>query len=371
MSIDAPRPRILLLGGIGLVLFGLFELVPPGVPPDAARMREASEAMASAGRAIRDCRAARGLGVDEAADVNGTGLIGVESSPMTTTLGSLEAKRTTTNPNVAGLLVRILSRAGVRRGDAIAVGASGSFPALVVAVLAACRILEAEPLVIYSLGASQWGANDPRFDGLDMLDCLGRKRGLSFRLIALAPGGEEDRGAELGPEGRNHISERLRGSGLPTLEGPELERDVARRVALYREAASGRRLGAFVNIGGSWANIGTDASVLHVGPGLAKVAGIPAASERGVLHEMAKAGVPVVHLLNIKGLAAAHGLPWDPVPLPGPGEGALYARSGNIPLKAGILFGIYALAAVFILRPSRSSKRPGRPGRSLNTCSGS
>jgi len=36
--------------------------------------------------------------------------------------------------------------------------------------------------------------------------------------------------------------------------------------------------------------------------------------------------VPVIHLLFIKGLVKRYGLPWDPRPLPAPGEGELYRR---------------------------------------------
>jgi hypothetical protein len=39
---------------------------------------------------------------------------------------------------------------------------------------------------------------------------------------------------------------------------------------------------------------------------------------------MAVRGIPVIHLLYIKGIAQAYGLPWDPVPLPEPGKGAVY-----------------------------------------------
>ena len=115
-----------------------------------------------------------GVPIDAVVDVNRTGLIGLGSSPITTSLGNLEAKRTTTNPDFAALVVMLLDQAGVRRGDAVAVGASGSFPALTVAALCAAESLGARALVIGSLGASEWGANDPRFDWLSLTRCLSR-----------------------------------------------------------------------------------------------------------------------------------------------------------------------------------------------------
>ncbi len=345
--------KLYLLGATGLLLFALFKLVPLGYAPQKATMLMAAEIMASAERTVRECREARGVAPDPASDINLTGLIGIQNSPVTTTLGHLEAKRTTTNPNFAGLVVRLLVDAGVRRGDVVAVGASSSFPALIVAVLAAARALDVEPLLVCSLGASQWGANDPRFDGLDILDCLDRGPGPKGRVVALAVGGDEDRGGELSPAGRRLLEDRIRRSGLPVVEEPDLERNVGRRVLLYQDGAAGRRIGAFVNIGGSWANIGTNASVLRVAPGLARIAEIPPVGSRGVLQEMASRGVPVIHLLNIKGLAAAHGLPWDPNPLPQPGEGDLYARRGRLAGVLAALSGLYACLAVLILVPRR------------------
>ena len=57
--------------------------------------------------------------------------------------------------------------------------------------------MDVEPLLICSLGASQWGANDPRFDGLDILNCLERGPGPKGTVLALAVGGDEDRGGDL------------------------------------------------------------------------------------------------------------------------------------------------------------------------------
>ena len=350
--------RLTWLGGAGLFLFLLFKLFPAGRSPVEGKMIEAAEIMASAENALRACREARGKPPDPASDVNRTGLIGIRTSPITTTLGSLEAKRTTTNPNFAGLAAGLLADAGVKRGDVVAVGASSSFPALVVAVLAAARAMEVEPLLIWSLGASQWGANDPAFDGLDMFECLGSDAAARVRIIALAVGGTEDRGSELSPEGRRIIEDRIRRSGLPVVAEPDLERDVAARVRLYFDRASGRRIGAFVNIGGSSANIGTDPSVLHVAPGLARIAAIPPAGSRGVLQEMASLGIPVIHLLNIKDLAAAHSLPWDPSPLPRPGEGDLYARRADLAVRLAAFLAIFAgMTLAVLLFPGRKARQ--------------
>jgi hypothetical protein len=43
---------------------------------------------------------------------------------------------------------------------------------------------------------------------------------------------------------------------------------------------------------------------------------------------MAADGVPVIHLLNVLGLARDHGLPVDPVPLPGVPDGRVMTAGG-------------------------------------------
>jgi poly-gamma-glutamate system protein len=300
-----------------------------GGPGVRREMAEAAALMARSEEALKECREARGVPIDRAVDPNGTGLIGVEGSGITTSAGRLEAKRTTTNPGFGALVVSLFHEAGVRRGDVVAVGASGSFPALIVATLAAAEAVGAEPLVISSLGASEWGANIPGFTWLDMEDCL-RSRGLiDVRPIARAVGGEEDIGRDMSPQGRALLADRLRAEAAPVIEEPDLARNVARRMALYRESAGSRPIKAFVNIGGSWANMGTDPDILKVAPGLARGVTVPPPDRRGVIEAMAGAGVPVIHLLNVRGLCERYGLPWDPRPLPRPGEGPFYRRAAS------------------------------------------
>jgi len=296
-------------------------------------MAEAASLMARASAALRDCRAARGVPLDPAADPNGTGLIGVERSPVTTSLGSLEAKRTTTNPAFAALVAALLHEAGARRGDAVAVGASSSFPALILATLAAARAAGVEPLVISSLGASEWGANIPGFGWLEMEECLRRDGALAAAPVARSVGGEADTGEGMDPEGRALVESRVGAGGVPLVGGPTLERNVAARMEAYRRAAGGRPIKAFVNIGGSWANMGPDPAVLGLEPGLARSVFVPPPDRRGVIQAMAAAGVPVIHLLNIKGLCERYGLPWDPGPCPLPASAACPAwpRPGGGP----------------------------------------
>ncbi|MBM3284943.1 MAG: poly-gamma-glutamate system protein [Candidatus Aminicenantes bacterium] len=323
---DAKKKRTFVYGFAVLSVFFFLLARLVAEKPIAAKdaMIRAARLMREATGAVRRCREDRGLIIDTRTDPNATGLIGLDTSPITTSLGNLEAKRTTTNPNFAGLLVRLLSEAGAQRGDAIAIGASSSFPALILASLCAAEALGLEPLLICSLGASQWGANNPDFHWLDIQECLSRAGLLDINPLALSLGGEADSGEDMSPEGWDFLSGEARRRGFALLEAADLPRNVEERIRLYARAADEKEIKVFINIGGSHANLGTDSRILNVKPGLAEFRDFPPPERRGVVFEMAARGIPVIHLLYIKGLAERYGLPWDQSPLPEPGEGDIY-----------------------------------------------
>ena len=318
-----------------LLLFGLFVLslvfflmakIIPSYETKSLReeMIAASWIMSEAMEILRDCREAKNLGIDSSSDVNRTGIIGVRSSSFTTTLGSLEAKRTSANPNFAGLLVSLLRKAGVDCKDTIAVGASGSFPGLILAVLSAAKAMDLEPLFLASIGASQWGANHPDFHWLHMQACLQLNGLFSFRPLAISMGGDQDLGRDMQEEGRALLARDMAEAGFPIISEGDLKKNVEYKMQLYFQKASNNEIKAFVNIGGSWSNLGIDSEILHVKPGLGKIARFPPEENRGVLYAMAALDIPVIHLLYVKGLVHRYGLSWDPVPLPQPGQGDMY-----------------------------------------------
>ena len=60
---------------------------------------------------------------------------------------------------MGALLVQMLTEAGVKSGDTIGAGFSGSFPTLNLAVLAAGEAMNVKVIYIASMGASTFGAN--------------------------------------------------------------------------------------------------------------------------------------------------------------------------------------------------------------------
>jgi hypothetical protein len=261
---------------------------------------QAAQLMKNSLEAIREERLKRNIPLDIGLDPNQTGIIGKEYTELTTTLGNLEAKRTSTNPAFAALLVKYFKEANLKKGDIIAIGASGSFPAVIVATLSAARVLELEPLPIYSVGSSEYGANIPEFTFMKMLDSLNKG---------------------------NIIKKIVQSSGTLVIDADSIEENILQRMQLYRAASNGKPIKAFVNIGGATPNYGnTPASITYPNGLVIDGPKIPDHPERGLIFEYQNLGIPIIHLLNIRDLAVKNGLPIDPVPLPEIGEGGVYRR---------------------------------------------
>jgi poly-gamma-glutamate system protein len=271
---------------------------------DALRVR-AAQRMEYALALLRAARIERGLAFS-ADDVTKTGIIGDELTPLVTTLGSLPAKRMSTDPGFAALVVDLLRAVGVKEGDVIAVGFSGSLPGLNIAVLSAAAALHLEAVVISSVGASQWGATDPQFTWLDMEGVLFARAVFPFRSAAATRSGGAKTNVLL-EEGKHLAGAAIRRSGVPELTGGSFADIVRKRMAVYLEGARGRPIKAFVNVGGAAANVGQcDQSKITAGI----VRRIPPCQEQGqgLIHQFLRMRVPVIHLLQVQRLARTYGM---------------------------------------------------------------
>jgi poly-gamma-glutamate system protein len=311
---------------------------------------------------VRQGRAALGWKADPDADPNGTGMIGVEYGSYTTSLGNIEAKRTATDPRMAALVARLFSEVGAKPGDVVAIGASGSFPALTLVTLAAAKALGLHAVVIASMGASTWGGNVEGFTAVDLLDWLRDSPVAGFEVAGVSLGGDDDSAGELEPAVREAARLRIAASRYRLIEAATLRDSVLARLALYDAAADGRRIACYVNIGGNLANMGSGADVLDIRPGLATVptSRVPA-ENRGVLHEMSIRGVPTLHLLNLYGLTTRYGLPWDPSPLFDPDASRPEGWGPSAEAASAVYLSLFALVSAWALLARR--KRPGPKGR--------
>lgn len=286
----------------------------------AARIMEQSSLV------LREAKVERGLPIDRELDPNETGLIGDEFTIITTSLGNLEAKRTSTSPSFAALMVRLFSEAGLKPGSSVAIGASGSFPGLIVATLAACEAMDLEPMLFYSVGASMYGANIPEFTFVDMLDALHAHDLLPYEILAISLGSDNDRGDGMFfPESRETMMEIARSASASLILPENNVQSIRERLALYSEYNQGRLPDVFVNIGGASPNMGNTNASLQFPNGLVERAKLSANDpERGLIFEYLELGVPVIHLLNIRDLALKSGIAIDPMPFPPIGSEAVY-----------------------------------------------
>ena len=110
----------------------------------------------------------------------------------------------------------------------------------------------------------------------------------------------------MAPETVESLRAWARQAGVPMLEVATLDEMIARKSALLQR----REARLLVSIGGSHANLGDDPEILGLSPGFhAPVERIPAGN--GVLGAALSSGIPVVHVLNIRELAARSGIAFD------------------------------------------------------------
>ena len=154
---------------------------------------------------LKNVRMEAGVFIDDENDPNETGLVGSPFSLITTDEGDLDAKLTTLDPNFSAGMVELMLRMSLQEGDTIAILLTGSMPGANIAVLTAASAMGLIPMVITSVGASQWGANHADFTWLDMESILFNKGLINSRSVAASVGGRNDMGRLLSPAGREII----------------------------------------------------------------------------------------------------------------------------------------------------------------------
>jgi len=197
-----PKSALIVITLIALGALLLVEQSPRKIrEPHHDDMLAAARLARQMGARVKTARLARGLEINPRFDPTESGLIGIWMSPVTSVYGNLAAKQSSINPDFAGLVLKLLRQAGVHKGDVVAVGLSGSFPALNIAVEAALATLEVKPVIIAAITGSQWGGNIPDFSWLDMEAVLFKEQLIPFRSIAASIGGKDEcpRGVDPGP----------------------------------------------------------------------------------------------------------------------------------------------------------------------------
>lgn len=237
------------------------------------------------------------------------GLIGVEWSEITTTLGDLSSKRTACDPAWAVQFSRWFRQQGLEPGDHVAIYSSASFPGLLLNAIAATEAMRLKPLLIVSLGASTWGANHPRTSWPVLAAELRRGGFMHTRADYYTLGSGAEVGRGLPAEGVELLTDAAKDSGVALLSADGLEEMITLKSGLLED--HGAKL--LINIGGSHANLGKADTVLKLPAGLLGSGEFEDAGN-GVIGKAMRMGVPVIHMLNLRSASRSAGIPYDARP---------------------------------------------------------
>lgn len=289
---------------------------------------------------IQEQKEIRNIYSDAISNVPYNFLLGNDFTFTTTTLGSINAKEISTNPDFSALMIKLITEAGIKEGDKVGLIISGSFPSLAISTLAALQILKIDVLLSSSLGSSSFGANQEGATWLDMENWLIDKGGLNYHSIIVSKGAENDIGLGLTEEG-NAILEDAAKRNSRTLYMPQsLSQAITDRVNLYKS----NNISLLINIGGNQAAMGRCAHSVSIPNGLHKNIQLCDDDLRGVIQEINSTGVPIINLLNIKDLANRYKMDIAP--------GIEYAKSTNLYIeinKSRLVLTISLIVSLFFL----------------------
>jgi poly-gamma-glutamate system protein len=282
-------------------------------------------------------------------DPTASGIIGLPASIITTNSGYLPAKQTTINPNWAAVMVDMLKEAGVKQGDVVAMGLSGSFPAMNLAAYAASDVLKLKVIAISSASASTWGANNPKFTWLDMERILKKAGVISCQSAAASLGGEQDKAMGTTKRSRKALRASIKRNKVQFIEVNNAEESIEKRINLFHELSQGKPIAAYINIGGGRASVGPKTGKKRYKPGLNRKPSQEALKIDSVTTRFARTNVPIIHIYRINDLAAEYGLPKAPKVMPKVGGGHIFTKlEYNLYLVAGNLVILLFISYLFL-----------------------
>lgn len=181
-------------------------------------------------------------------NINSPSLIGEEFTGITTTLGDLDSKILSTNPDFSAYFIKILKDNSIKKNDYVAINLSSSFPALNISLLSALDILEVNGIIINSIGSSMYGANNEDFTFLEMVMYLNEKNILKNSITAYSLGGDFDLGKNFDEDIKLKILNRIKKYNLKQIYIRNLDKNIQNRIEIYEKNG---KVKAFINIGGN------------------------------------------------------------------------------------------------------------------------
>ncbi len=256
-----------------------------------------------------------------------TGMIGEyydqhldELGVISTTNGDPSAKRTSCDPNWAGYIISLFKRAGLKKGDEVGMTFSGSFPAMNISCLVACQTYGLKACVMSGIGASYYGANDPRLPFFEMVNHLCEKGLLTHGIDYLSWGGDNDTFGESQKDSDPYLQEIYakatssdNSSVFVCVE--DFAENVRYRIELFHQEVPDIKM--FINVGGLSLGLGVGISAFnkvgYVEPPKSVISNNNVrklSEESGLLEYFHYQGLPVVTMLNIKSLANSCNVPY-------------------------------------------------------------
>ncbi|MFV9984998.1 MAG: poly-gamma-glutamate system protein [Francisella endosymbiont of Hyalomma asiaticum] len=320
-------------------------------------------------------------------DVSCTGLIGLSMTEITTDSGDLYAKRSSVNPNMAAIFVEWLSELDLKEGDTVAVQATGSYPAIDTAMLAAIKTLKLKPLIIFSAGASQFGANRPGFTWPDIYHNLVEKGIFDYDILGITLGGSHDNGYGMTPGAILKLNDAIKRNDYKVINIPyedATNTSIATRIKMYKEAiGADDKIKAYINVGGNMASIGLKhpqikssdvdikdnkkskkPSTSNANESIIKLPSFPTGVTKSlppeyktvnsVAVDFLKEGVPVINVRDINSsIIKKYGMVYNPSSVTPPGHGAVFAQKKYNTMLAAILLVIDIGLVIFMAIISR------------------
>jgi poly-gamma-glutamate system protein len=289
--------------------------------PCYEKMIHAARRMNAAISQVQKLRKEKGLSVDLSLDPIHSGFIGVEFSPITTTVGNLTAKQTAVNPDFAALYIHWFNQLGMKNNDRLVIHASASFPALSIAAIIAAEVYGLQPVIFSSAGASSFGANLPEFTYWDIEHSLFQDGIIHHHTQYATPGGQNDNGMSFWPGGMQIVVNAAQRIQYNLHIPQNLDSAITEKINIIEHIPD---LQLFVNIGGNQAATGRSSCSLKIPVGLITSPLDCDAQSRGLIHLVSMKGIPVIHMLQIRDIAAEYGLSLDPLRDMDPGNSGIY-----------------------------------------------
>jgi poly-gamma-glutamate system protein len=159
--------------------------------------------------------------------------------------------------------------------------------------------LNITPVIVSSLGASTYGANEPGMSWADIELLLSTHRILSHRSLFVTPGADADTGGGLPEGGMDTIKWIAARTESPLC----IPASFAGAVMIRESIMTANAIAMLINIGGNHAVLGNCTHASSIPNGFHDRLASCRDEERGLLMRLSEKGIPIVHFLNIRDMA--------------------------------------------------------------------